>query len=179
MKFIEMDLPGAFVIEPDVFHDNRGFFLESYNRKSFEDNGITAGFVQDNYSFSRHRGVIRGLHFQYPPHSQAKLVMVMSGKIFDVIVDLRKDSPAFRKWFGLELGSSPFRMIYVPRGFAHGFCTLEDDTHVIYKVDALYNPDSDGGIRWDDPGLDIPWPAEDPILSKKDSMLPFLSEISL
>jgi dTDP-4-dehydrorhamnose 3,5-epimerase len=178
MKFIETGFEGAYIIEPTVFRDNRGFFMETYNRKVFEDHGISPDFVQDNYSFSQPRGVIRGLHFQYPPHAQSKLVMVMSGSIFDVIVDLRKGSTSFGKWFSVELSGSPFRMIYVPRGFAHGFCTLEENAHVLYKVDALYNPAADGGIRWDDPELGIPWPASQPVLSGKDSELPLLGQIS-
>jgi dTDP-4-dehydrorhamnose 3,5-epimerase len=179
MKFVQTGLAGAYVIEPAVFRDNRGFFMETYNRKAFEEHGISPDFVQDNYSFSQPRGVIRGLHFQYPPHAQAKLVMVMSGRVFDVIVDLRKESSTYGKWYGVELSSSPFTMIYVPRGFAHGFCTLEENAHVIYKVDALYNPAADGGIRWNDPGLNIPWPTDAPVLSKKDGELPFFREISL
>ncbi len=175
---METGLPGAFVIEPDVFGDNRGFFLETYNRKAFLDAGIHTDFVQDNYSFSKKKGVLRGLHFQYPPHSQAKLVMVMSGTIFDVIVDLRKDSSSYGRWIGVEISSDPFSMLYVPRGFAHGFCTLTEDTHVMYKVDALYNPGADGGIRWDDPDLDVSWPVKDPVLSGKDSKLPYLKDIS-
>ncbi len=178
MKFIETELPGAFLIEPDVYHDNRGFFLETYSSRVFENSGITAAFVQDNYSFSKEKGVLRGLHFQSPPHAQTKLVMVLCGAVFDVIVDLRRESPAYRKWIAVELSSSPFRMIYVPKGFAHGFCTLEDDTRVLYKVDAPYNPAADGGVRWNDPDLGITWPVREPVLSKKDSLLPFLRDIT-
>lgn len=179
MKFIKTDLLGAYVIEPDVYNDNRGFFLETYNRKVFEEQGISPDFFQDNYSFSQSKGVLRGLHFQYSPHSQAKLVMVLCGAVFDVIVDLRKGSSTFGRWISVELSSSPFRMIYVPRGFAHGFCTLTDNANVLYKVDALYNPGADGGIRWNDPDLNIPWPASEPILSRKDTELPFLKDVSL
>ncbi len=179
MKITETELAGAYLIEPVVFEDNRGFFLETYNRKVFEEMGITARFVQDNYSFSRSRGVLRGLHFQYPPHAQSKLVWVICGSVFDVIVDLRKGSATYGRWIGIELSGSPFRMIYVPKGFAHGFCTLEENTRVQYKVDALYHPASDGGIRWNDPDLRISWPLTDPILSRKDGELPCLREISL
>ncbi|HHO75181.1 MAG TPA: dTDP-4-dehydrorhamnose 3,5-epimerase [Deltaproteobacteria bacterium] len=179
MKFVEMELPGAFVVEPAVHKDTRGFFVETFNEKEFRDNGIMADFVQDNYSFSRHQGVLRGLHFQYPPYAQAKLVLVISGSVYDVIVDLRKDSPTFRRWISVELRSSELNMIYVPRGFAHGFCTLEDNTHVLYKVDSLYAPSADGGIRWDDPDLSISWPATSPLLSEKDSRLPYLKDITL
>jgi dTDP-4-dehydrorhamnose 3,5-epimerase len=179
MKVIETELAGAFLIEPDVYTDERGFFLESYSRESFREHGIIADFVQDNYSFSRKRGVLRGLHFQYPPHSQAKLVWVVAGSVFDVIVDMRKDSPTCGRWISVELGTSPFRMLYVPRVFAHGFCTLTDDVQVLYKVDAYYAPQADGGIRWNDPELNIPWPVTEPILSAKDGRLPYLKEITL
>lgn len=179
MKFIETGLPGAFVIEPDIFGDNRGFFLETYNRQAFMGGGIDAAFIQDNYSFSRDKGVLRGLHFQKPPHAQSKLVMVMSGKIFDVIVDLRKDSASYGRWISVEISNDPFRMLYVPRGFAHGFCTCTENTHVMYKVDALYNPAADSGVRWDDPELNIPWPVTEPILSKKDGLLPNLKDLAL
>jgi dTDP-4-dehydrorhamnose 3,5-epimerase len=179
MKFTETGLEGAYVIEPAVFRDNRGFFMETYNRKVFRDHGMDPEFVQDNYSFSQAKGVIRGLHFQYQPHAQAKLVMVMSGRVFDVIVDLRRGSSSYGRWVGVELSSSPFTMIFVPKGFAHGFCTLEENPHVLYKVDALYPPAADGGIRWDDPELAIPWPAQAPVLSKKDSELPLLRDIRL
>jgi len=179
MKFIETELPGAFVVKPSVHKDPRGFFVETFNEKAFLDNGIMADFVQDNYSFSTQKGVLRGLHFQYPPHAQAKLVLVIRGSVYDVIVDLRQDSPTFRRWTCVELKSSELNMLYVPRGFAHGFCTLEDNTHVIYKVDSLYAPSADGGIRWDDPDLSISWPSTSPLLSQKDSQLPYLKEITL
>lgn len=174
MKFVETALSGAFVIEPDVHEDHRGFFLETYNRKVFEDHGINTCFVQDNYSFSRVRGVLRGLHFQHGPDAQAKLVWVVSGAVFDVLVDLRKGSATYGEWVGIELGAHPFRMVYVPKGFAHGFCTLKDDTRMLYKVDSLHNPAAEGGVRWNDPDLDISWPLLDPVLSKKDGELPFL-----
>ena len=178
MRITETELAGAFLIEPDVYTDERGFFLESYNLESFDGLGITARFVQDNYSFSRKKGVIRGLHFQYPPHSQAKLVWVVTGAVFDVIVDLRESSATRGRWISVELGSSPLKILYVPRGFAHGFCTLADDTRVLYKADNAYAPEADGGIRWDDPDLGVSWPVTRPILSAKDGKLPFLKQIS-
>ncbi len=177
MKITETELSGAFLLEPDVYTDERGFFLESYSLESFDALGITARFVQDNYSFSRKRGVLRGLHFQYPPHSQAKLVWAVTGAVFDVIVDLRENSETRGRWISVELSSSPMRMLYVPRGFAHGFCTLTDDTRVLYKVDNAYAPEADGGIRWDDPDLGVTWPVTRPILSAKDGKLPLLKQI--
>jgi dTDP-4-dehydrorhamnose 3,5-epimerase len=159
--------------------DERGFFVETYNKKMFADNGIETNFVQDNYSFSEKKGVLRGLHFQYSPHAQTKLVLVITGAVYDVIVDLRAGSPTFRKWTSVELNSFDLNMLYVPRGFAHGFCTLKDNTQVLYKVDSLYAPDADSGIRWDDPELAIPWPVASPKLSEKDRKLPCLKDISL
>ncbi|MFY9396995.1 MAG: dTDP-4-dehydrorhamnose 3,5-epimerase [Desulfomonilia bacterium] len=177
MRRIETELEGALLLEPDVFTDERGFFLESYNQRVFRDLGITTEFIQDNYSFSRSKGCLRGLHFQSVPHAQTKLVWVVSGAVYDVIVDLRPGSPTRGRWISVELDSRIPRMLYVPRGFAHGFCTLTDGTMVLYKVDAHYAPDADGGIRWDDPDLNIPWPIKDPILSAKDRRLPYLREL--
>lgn len=177
MRFSEAPLKGAFVIEPVVYSDHRGFFLEIYNKKVFEAMGLYIDFVQDNHSLSKEIGVLRGLHFQYPPHDQAKLVRVVSGAVYDVIVDLRKKSATYGKWFATELSATNLKMFFVPKGFAHGFCTLEEDTQVLYKVDAFYAPQADGGIRWDDPDLKIPWPTKSPIVSEKDKRLPLLSEI--
>ena len=179
MNFIETDLNGAYVIQPVIHRDDRGFFVETFNQEMFVAGGIEAGFVQDNYSFSKQKGVLRGLHFQYPPHAQTKLVVVMTGSVWDVIVDLRKDSPTFLKWTGVELSSDDMTMLYVPKGFAHGFCTLQENTRVLYKVDAHYAPQADAGIRWNDPDLAIPWPCSSPILSAKDSTLPMLKDIAL
>lgn len=177
MDFIETPLAGAYVIEPRIFRDQRGFFAETYNRRVFEAQGMNYDFVQDNHSFSRERGVIRGLHFQRPPFTQAKLVRVVLGRVYDIIVDLRRNSVTHGQWFGLELSQSDMRMLLVPRGFAHGFCTLTEETVVLYRVDAFYAPQADSGIRWDDPDLAIPWPVEKPVLSDKDQRLPFLREI--
>lgn len=179
MNFIETDLNGAYVIQPVIHRDDRGFFVETFNQEMFAAGGIESGFVQDNYSFSKQKGVLRGLHFQYPPHAQTKLVVVMTGSVWDVIVDLRKDSPTFLKWTGVELSSDDMTMLYVPKGFAHGFCTLQENTRVLYKVDAHYAPQADAGIRWNDPDLAIPWPCSSPILSAKDSTLPMLKDIAL
>lgn len=179
MKFIETTLPGAFVVEPVVYRDDRGFFVETFNHKVFADRGIDVTFVQDNYSFSREKGVLRGLHFQYSPQAQTKLVLVIRGSVYDVIVDLRKDSPTFLKWTWVELSSTDLNMLYVPKGFAHGFYTLQENTHVLYKVDSLYAPRFDGGIRWDDPDLAIRWPGSSPILSDKDEHLALLKDIAL
>lgn len=176
MKIIPAELPGVFVIEPDVHQDNRGFFLESYSRDPFVKNGITVEFVQDNHSLSVQKGVVRGLHFQLPPHAQSKLLRVTRGAIYDAVVDLRRSSPAYGKWQGFELSADNFRMLYVPAGFAHGFCTITENTEVQYKVDRLYAPSADAGIRWNDPDIGVKWPASEPILSTKDSKLPFLRD---
>lgn len=176
MEFIETSLKGAYLIKPKVFRDERGFFLEFYSEKVFKENGINAKFVQDNHSLSVKKGVLRGLHFQLPPNVQAKLFRVTRGRVYDIIVDLRKNSPTFGKWQNLELSSENFEMIFVPRGFAHGFVTLEENTEIIYKVDNFYAPESDSGIVWNDPTLSINWPIENPILSEKDSQLQFFKD---
>lgn len=177
MKFIATPLAGSFVIEPRIFKDQRGFFTETYNRREFEGQGISYDFVQDNHSYSRGCGVIRGLHFQKPPWTQAKIVRVVKGRIYDIIVDLRRDSATYGQWFGLELSRRDMRMLLVPKGFAHGFCTLTQETVVLYRVDAFYAPQADSGIRWDDPDLAIPWPVKHPVLSDKDLRLPLMREI--
>lgn len=170
MDFQKTNLRDVFLIKPQVFQDKRGFFLESYNEDEFKKAGIDAKFVQDNHSFSKEKGVLRGLHFQLPPFTQAKLVRVTAGAVFDVVVDLRKDSETFGKWQGFELSTENFQMLFVPRGFAHGFCTLEEDTEFLYKCDNLYAPDHDSGIIWNDTDLKIDWPLDsEPIISEKDS----------
>lgn len=176
MEFIKTKLQGAFLIKPKVFSDQRGFFLESYSSRVFKEHGIEADFVQDNHSLSVAKGVLRGIHFQNPPYEQAKLVRVIKGLVFDVIVDLRKDSPTFGLWEGFELSAQNFLMLFVPRGFGHAFCTLEENTEFCYKVDNFYAPEADSGIIWDDPTLKITWPIENPILSEKDSNLPFFGK---
>jgi dTDP-4-dehydrorhamnose 3,5-epimerase len=177
MKFTETPLKDAFVIEPVIFKDQRGFFTETYNRRIFEDNGFKIDFVQDNHSFSKEKGVLRGLHFQKPPHAQTKLVRTLKGSVYDVIVDLRKSSVTFGKWTGVELSAENMKMLLVPKGFAHAFCTLEPESVVFYKVDDFYAPKSEGGIIWNDPVLDIKWPFQDILLSDKDRLLPLISEI--
>jgi len=172
MQFITTDIAGLILIQPAVFGDHRGFFLESYTKSKFDAAGITTTFIQDNHSCSKETGVLRGLHFQKPPFTQAKLVRATKGSIYDVAVDLRTSSPTFGKWLGFTLSADNFEMLFVPAGFAHGFCTLEPDTHVQYKVDALYAPEHDSGIIWNDPDLAITWPAQNPILSAKDAKLP-------
>jgi dTDP-4-dehydrorhamnose 3,5-epimerase len=177
MDFQKTTIDGLFLITPKVFKDQRGFFLESYSEKCFRSVGITTVFVQDNHSRSESSGVLRGLHFQKPPFAQCKLIRVIRGSIFDVAVDLRKNSPTFGKWLGFELTSDNFNMLLVPQGFAHGFCTLVPGTEVQYKVDNFYSPEHDSGIRWNDPDLNIPWSVNDPVLSAKDAVLPFFREI--
>ncbi|GIP39958.1 dTDP-4-dehydrorhamnose 3,5-epimerase [Paenibacillus sp. J31TS4] len=176
MKKIETKLSGAYILEPAVHGDNRGFFMESYNESTFKDLGFSYKFVQDNHSLSAEAGVIRGLHYQLNPHAQTKLVRVVAGAIYDVIVDIRKDSPTFGQWIGVILSASNKRQLLVPHGFAHGFCTIVPNTEVVYKVDALYSPECDRGILWNDPALAIDWPTTEPILSEKDRKHPVLSE---
>ena len=177
MKFIETQLSGSFVIEPRIFKDQRGFFTETYNKRVFDDNGFKIDFVQDNHSFSKEKGVLRGLHFQKPPYAQTKLVRTIRGSVYDVIVDLRKSSATFGKWIGIELSSENMKMLLVPKGFAHAFCTLEPESVVHYKVDEFYAPQSESGIIWNDPELDINWPFKNILLSDKDRLLPLMSEI--
>jgi dTDP-4-dehydrorhamnose 3,5-epimerase len=160
------------------FEDARGWFAETWSQRNFEAAGLDADFVQDNHSYSRHAGTIRGLHFQSAPFAQAKLVRCVRGRIFDVAVDIRRDSPTFLQWVGAELSAENGVQLFVPRGFAHGFLTLEPDTEVAYKVDAFYDAASDGGIRWDDPALAVDWPLQElaPTLSDKDAGLPSIGE---
>jgi dTDP-4-dehydrorhamnose 3,5-epimerase len=178
MKFTKTSLEGVILIEPAVFFDNRGFFLESYSQKEFEKNGINIQFVQDNHSRSNLAGTIRGMHYQDPPFAQSKLLRVTKGKVYDVVLDIRKNSPTFGQWGGFELSASNFQILFIPAGFAHGFATLEPETEVQYKVDNFYSPAHDRGIRWDDPQVNIKWPVSNPQLSEKDSRLPLLREIT-
>ncbi len=172
-------IPDVKVITPKRHGDARGYFAETWNRKGFRDAGIDADFCQDNQSHSAPLGTVRGLHFQTPPHTQAKLVSVLRGRVFDVVVDLRKASPTFRRHVTFELNAEDGHQIFVPRGFAHGYATLASDTTVLYKADAHYAPSNDAGILWSDPDLAISWPvrAEDAVLSAKDAALPRLRDI--
>ena len=174
--FRKLEIPDVILVEPKVFPDRRGFFMETYKRSEFEINGISVTFVQDNFSHSV-KGVLRGLRYQRPPKAQGKLVMVIRGRIFDVAVDLRKGSPTYGRWVGVELSSEEPRMFWIPEGFAHGFQVLSDEADVLYKVTAEYAPELDAGVRWDDSDLAIPWPIKNPILSKKDASLPYLKNL--
>jgi dTDP-4-dehydrorhamnose 3,5-epimerase len=176
MKFTKTPLEGVWVLEPTVFGDHRGFFMETYNEQKFREHGLNYVFVQDNHSLSAEVGTIRGLHYQLDPAAQTKLVRVVAGAIFDVAVDIRKGSPTYGQWFGVELSAENKKQLLIPRGFAHGFCTLMPNTEVVYKVDALYAPEHDRGILWNDPALAIPWPTGQPILSEKDKRHPVLAE---
>jgi dTDP-4-dehydrorhamnose 3,5-epimerase len=168
------------LIRPRRFADERGWFTESWHRERFRALGVAVDFCQDNHSCSRRLATLRGLHFQAPPHAQAKLVRCTRGKIFDVAVDLRRASPTFGRWVGAELGAADGNQLFIPAGFAHGFVTLEDDSEVEYKVDAFYAPEADAGIAWDDPDIAIDWPlAGPPILSDKDRALPRLAELAI
>jgi dTDP-4-dehydrorhamnose 3,5-epimerase len=176
MNIIETKFTDALLIEPKVFGDHRGFFVESYNQELYQKNGIDMTFIQDNHSLSQQAGTLRGMHYQLSPKAQTKLVRVTSGAIYDVIVDLRKSSPTYGQWQGFILSAENKRQLLVPKGFAHGFCTITEDTEVQYKVDELYSPKHDRGIAWDDPALNIDWPATNPILSEKDKNHPTLEE---
>lgn len=166
MRWIPTELPGVVIVEPVVHGDARGFFMESYHRERFRAAGIAAEFVQDNHSFSR-RGVTRGLHLQLRP-PQAKLVRVVHGTVLDVIADVRAGSPTFRRHVAVELSGENHRQVFIPAGYAHGLQVLSAEAHVLYKVDAFYDPGGEVVVRWDDPNLAIPWPITDPVLSDKD-----------
>lgn len=163
-------------INPKRFMDRRGWFVETWNKTRFEEQGVKAEFVQDNHSYSAHAGTIRGLHFQRSPYAQAKLVRCLKGRIFDVAVDLREGSPTYGKWEGIELTAELGNQLFIPAGYGHGFLTLEADTEVAYKVDNYYAPEADAGIAWNDPDIAIDWPLNglEPILSDKDARLPNL-----
>ncbi|MBU4524057.1 MAG: dTDP-4-dehydrorhamnose 3,5-epimerase [Desulfomicrobium sp.] len=176
MKMSPTRIPGVLLLEPRVFGDHRGFFCETYSRRQFVEQGLDVDFVQDNEAFSTQPGVLRGLHFQTHPMSQTKLVRVGRGAVFDVVVDLRKDSPAFGRWQGFTLSAANFQQLFVPAGLAHGYMTLEADTQFLYKVDRYYSPEHDGGISALDPELGIVWPDLPPIMSDRDLRLPPLSE---
>ncbi len=174
-EFKRLEIPDVILIKPKVFEDERGFFMETYKKSDFEKAGIKEEFVQDNHSKSKY-GVLRGLHFQREPYAQAKIVRCIRGVIYDVAVDLRRDSPTFGKWVGVILSEHNRYQLYIPRGFAHGFVVLSDVAEVVYKVDNIYAPDYETGIIWDDSDIGIGWPVDDPIVSEKDRKLPTLRE---
>lgn len=175
MKVIASPLPGVCVVEPNVFGDHRGFFMESYQKQRYMDNGIDTIFVQDNISFSV-RNTLRGLHYQYP-RGQAKLVQVLQGEIYDVVVDIRKGSPTWGQWFGVTLSLDNKRQVFIPDGYAHGFCVTSETALFAYKCSDYYLPEDEGGVRWDDPRIGIQWPVKSPILSDRDKNYTGLDEI--
>lgn len=175
--FVPLVIPEVMVIEPEVFQDARGFFLEAYKSSEFAVHGIADCFVQDNHSRSQ-LGVLRGLHFQRPPKAQAKLVWVSHGEIFDVAVDIRHGSPTYGQWVGVTLSSENRKMLYVPRGFAHGFCATSTMADVVYKVSEEYAPHTEAGVLWNDPDLAIAWPLANPLLSRKDAHYPLLRDLA-
>ena len=177
MRVSKTDIPDLLIVSLDVHKDHRGFFAETWRDTWGELIRLDAPFVQDNHARSEQRGVLRGLHFQKPPHAQAKLIWVGRGAVYDAVVDLRLHSPAYGKWYGLVLSEENMLRLFVPKGFAHGYMTLEPGTEVHYKVNAFYKPDHDAGIRWDDPALAIPWPGIVPVLSDKDKRLPALADL--
>ena len=174
MIFAETPLPGAYVIELDKHEDERGFFARSWCAREFAAKGLDPHLVQCNVSFNKLKGTLRGLHYQIPPHAEAKLVRCTKGSLFDVIVDLRKASPTFLRWFAIELTAANHRMLYIPNLFAHGFQTLEDDTEIFYQMSEFYEPAASKGLRWNDPKLSINWPAADRTMSQKDQAYPSL-----
>ena len=177
MPFTTCNIPGLIIVEPKVFEDSRGYFFEAYNQAVFQQSGISCNFVQDNQSKSSY-GVIRGLHYQLNPNAQAKLVRVLDGIILDVAVDIRKGSPTYGKHFAIELSAENKKQLFIPAGFAHGFSVLSETAVVMYKCDALYNKQSEGGIRFDDADLNIDWKVEPSkaIVSEKDIQLPYFRE---
>jgi dTDP-4-dehydrorhamnose 3,5-epimerase len=179
IKIERQGIPDVLAITPPIFRDERGFFSETYNEKALAAAGITAHFVQDNQSLSVQKGVVRGLHFQRPPHAQGKLIRVTRGAILDVAVDVRKGSPTFGQHVAVELSAENWKQLWVPEGFAHGFCTLVENTEVNYKVTSFYAAESDAGLAWNDPALGIPWPVDSAAaqLSAKDQKLPLLADM--
>ena len=176
MAVTETKLKGVFLVEPQVFGDARGWFMETWSKAKFEAAGLNLDFVQDNQSFSATKGTLRGLHYQLDPMSQAKLVRCTRGSLLDVAVDIRKNSPQYAQWVSVILSAENKKQLLIPRGFAHGFLTLTDDVEIQYKADNYYSPQLEGNIRWDDPQIKIDWPFEPVILSDKDKNAPTLAE---
>lgn len=176
MKFTKTEIEGLIIVEPVVYRDNRGFFTESWSKRAFEEAGLFYDFVQDNHAMSTVKGVIRGIHFQRGDRAQAKLVRCIKGAVLDVAVDLRPNSPTYKKWLGLELSEENKKQLLIPRGFGHAYVTLTDHVEFVYKADDFYAPEAEGGILWSDPELAIDWGVENPVLSVKDSKLPLLKD---
>lgn len=179
MKFTKTKLDGVVIIEPDVFGDHRGFFMESWSQKKLEEVGLFYNFVQDNHSMSSVKGTLRGIHFQKGDKAQAKLVRCVKGAVLDVAVDLRHDSPTYKQWVAVELSQENKKQLLIPRGFGHGFVTLTDEVEFLYKADNYYAPEADGGIRWNDPEIGVDWGVENPILSAKDGKNPLLKDVGV
>jgi dTDP-4-dehydrorhamnose 3,5-epimerase len=179
MKVIDTEIPEVKLFYPKKFGDHRGFFSETYSRKAFAQAGVGAEFVQDNHALSADIGTVRGLHFQIPPMAQTKLIRVSRGAIFDVAVDIRRGSTTYGKWVGATISAKDWNQILVPVGFAHGYCTLEPDTEVVYKVTEFYAPDCDRGLLWNDPAIGVAWPVTEAqaVLSDKDRRQPKLAEL--
>ena len=177
MKKIETKLPGVYIIEPQVFGDQRGYFMETWSTRNFEQLGLNYDFVQDNQSYSAQKGILRGIHFQNAPYAQAKLVRVTRGAVMDVAVDLRKGSPTYGKWEGVVLSAENRRQLFIPRGFAHGFLVLSDFAEFCYKCDDVYHPNDEGGLMWDDPAIGLDWgEVKRELLSQKDTSSPLLDD---
>jgi dTDP-4-dehydrorhamnose 3,5-epimerase len=178
MEFTKTNLEGVLVVEPRVFGDHRGWFMETYSEAAFSKYGLNLAFVQDNHSFSAAKGTLRGLHYQLNPKAQTKLVRCTKGAIYDVAVDIRRGSPTYGEWFGTELSAENKKQLLIPKGFGHGFMTITEDVEVQYKVDELYAPECDGGILWSDPDIGIDWPLDiQPVLSAKDEKAPRLADV--
>jgi len=175
LRFTPTALPGVLIIEPEIFADDRGLLMETYKKSEFDAAGVNAAFVQENHSRSVH-GTLRGLHLQRAPKAQAKLVRVITGVVFEVVADVRRESPTFRQWVGITLSGENRRLLFVPAGYAHGFCVTSAEAEVVYKMTEEYAPELEWGVRWDDPLLAIRWPVSDPRLSTRDSRWPYLSD---
>lgn len=179
MRFLETTLRGAFVIEPEPSGDARGFFARTFCRREFENHGLNPDVCQTSVSYNRRRGTLRGMHYQMPPYAECKLVRCNRGSIYDVIIDLRRGSPTFGRWVGYELSAANRRMLYIPEGFAHGFETLDDESEVSYQMSEFYAPDSQRGVRWDDPAFAIRWPMGPVVISERDRSYPDFDESEL
>lgn len=178
MDLLKTKLEGVYILIPKAFGDHRGFFMESWSRRTMEEAGLFYDFVQDNHSLSTIKGTLRGIHFQKGDRAQAKLVRCVRGAVLDVAVDLRHDSPTYKQWVGVELSEGNKKQLLIPRGFGHGFVTLTDHVEFLYKADNYYAPEADGGIRWNDPDIGVDWEISAPILSEKDTKNPFLKDIA-